>query len=128
MQRSILRALSGRQPRQRRGGQRRLERGIPHSQIGFVNRVGRFVAIYEAKTVVSDGRDSCICRRNLHICQLANDAAPLRYKSSFCPRPERGAETDTVVEQSDGCIGVTNLEMEEIWRCVPEGSPIEIRP
>jgi murein L,D-transpeptidase YafK len=29
---------------------------------------------------------------------------------------------------TDGCIGVTNPEMEEIWRCVPDGAPIEIRP
>ena len=36
LQRSILRALSGRQSRQRRGGQRRLERRIPHCQIGYV--------------------------------------------------------------------------------------------
>jgi len=29
---------------------------------------------------------------------------------------------------TDGSIGVTNQEMEEIWRGVPEGAPIEIRP
>ena len=33
-----------------------------------------------------------------------------------------------LLDWTDGCIGVTNLEMEEIWRCLPEGSPIEIRP
>jgi murein L,D-transpeptidase YafK len=33
-----------------------------------------------------------------------------------------------LLDWTDGCIGVTNLEMEEIWRCVPEGSPIEIQP
>lgn len=27
-----------------------------------------------------------------------------------------------------GCIAVTNAEMEEIWRLVPDGVPIEIRP
>jgi murein L,D-transpeptidase YafK len=29
---------------------------------------------------------------------------------------------------TDGCIAVTNLEIEEIWRLVPVGTPIEIRP
>ena len=27
-----------------------------------------------------------------------------------------------------GCIAVTNAEIEEIWRAVPDGTPIEIRP
>jgi murein L,D-transpeptidase YafK len=29
---------------------------------------------------------------------------------------------------TDGCIAVTNTEIEEIWRLVPEGIPIEIKP
>ena len=29
---------------------------------------------------------------------------------------------------TDGCIAVTNDEMDEIWRTVPDGTPIEIRP
>jgi murein L,D-transpeptidase YafK len=29
---------------------------------------------------------------------------------------------------TDGCIAVTNSEIEEIWRAVPNGTPIEIRP
>lgn len=29
---------------------------------------------------------------------------------------------------TDGCIAVTNGEMDEIWRAVPDGTPIEIRP
>jgi len=29
---------------------------------------------------------------------------------------------------TDGCIAVTNPEIEEIWRAVPNGTPIEIRP
>jgi murein L,D-transpeptidase YafK len=27
-----------------------------------------------------------------------------------------------------GCIAVTNAEIEELWRAVPDGTPIEIRP
>jgi len=27
-----------------------------------------------------------------------------------------------------GCIAVTNAEIEELWRTVPDGTPIEIRP
>jgi len=33
-----------------------------------------------------------------------------------------------LLDWTDGCIGVTNPEIEEIWRCAPEGAPIEIRP
>lgn len=29
---------------------------------------------------------------------------------------------------TDGCIAVTDEEMDEIWRAVPDGTPIEIRP
>jgi murein L,D-transpeptidase YafK len=29
---------------------------------------------------------------------------------------------------TDGCIAVTNAEMDEIWRAVPDGTVIEIRP
>jgi murein L,D-transpeptidase YafK len=29
---------------------------------------------------------------------------------------------------TDGCIAVTNEEMDEIWRIVPDSTPIEIRP
>jgi murein L,D-transpeptidase YafK len=29
---------------------------------------------------------------------------------------------------TDGCVAVTNAEMDEIWELVPDGTPIEIRP
>jgi murein L,D-transpeptidase YafK len=29
---------------------------------------------------------------------------------------------------TDGCIAVTNEEIDQIWRTVPDGTPIEIRP
>lgn len=29
---------------------------------------------------------------------------------------------------TDGCVAVTNEEIDEIWRAVPDGTPIEIRP
>ncbi len=32
-----------------------------------------------------------------------------------------------LMDWTDGCIGVTNAEMDEIWRVVPVGTPIEIR-
>ena len=32
------------------------------------------------------------------------------------------------VDWTDGCIAVTNPEIEEIWRLVPVGTPVEIRP
>jgi murein L,D-transpeptidase YafK len=33
-----------------------------------------------------------------------------------------------VGDWTDGCIAVTNDEIDEIWRVVPNGTPIEIRP
>jgi len=32
------------------------------------------------------------------------------------------------VDWTDGCVAVTNPEIEEIWRLVPTGTPIEIKP
>lgn len=32
------------------------------------------------------------------------------------------------MDWTDGCIAVTNSEMEEIWQLVPDGIPIEIKP
>jgi murein L,D-transpeptidase YafK len=33
-----------------------------------------------------------------------------------------------LVDWTDGCIAVTNPEIEQIWAVVPDGTPIEIRP
>jgi murein L,D-transpeptidase YafK len=33
-----------------------------------------------------------------------------------------------LADWTDGCIAVTNREMDEIWDAVPDGTPIEIRP
>lgn len=33
-----------------------------------------------------------------------------------------------LTDWTDGCIAVTNAEMDEIWDLVPDGTPIEIRP
>lgn len=33
-----------------------------------------------------------------------------------------------LLDWTDGCIAVTNEEIEEIWRLVPDGTEIEIRP
>jgi murein L,D-transpeptidase YafK len=32
------------------------------------------------------------------------------------------------LDWTDGCVAVTNEEMDEIWELVPDGTPIEIRP
>jgi murein L,D-transpeptidase YafK len=32
------------------------------------------------------------------------------------------------IDWTDGCIAVTNSEIEEIWNMVPTGTPLEIRP
>ena len=31
-------------------------------------------------------------------------------------------------DHTDGCIAVTNQEMEELWAAIEEGTPIEILP
>jgi murein L,D-transpeptidase YafK len=33
-----------------------------------------------------------------------------------------------LLDWTHGCIAVTNEEIEQIWRAVPDGTPIEIRP
>jgi len=33
-----------------------------------------------------------------------------------------------VLDWTDGCIAVTDEQMDEIWRAVPDGTPIEIKP
>jgi len=33
-----------------------------------------------------------------------------------------------LADWTDGCVAVTDWEMDEIWRAVPVGTPIEIRP
>jgi murein L,D-transpeptidase YafK len=37
-------------------------------------------------------------------------------------------EFHLVTDWTDGCIAVTNREIEEIWRLVPDGTPIVIMP
>jgi murein L,D-transpeptidase YafK len=32
------------------------------------------------------------------------------------------------MDWTDGCVAVTNDEIEDIWRLVPVGTPVEIRP
>lgn len=34
----------------------------------------------------------------------------------------------TEYDWTEGCIAVTNAEIEQIWRAVPNGSPIQIKP
>jgi murein L,D-transpeptidase YafK len=33
-----------------------------------------------------------------------------------------------LVDWTQGCIAVTNAEIEEIWRVAPDGTPIDIEP
>jgi murein L,D-transpeptidase YafK len=33
-----------------------------------------------------------------------------------------------LIDWTDGCIAVTNSEIDQLWRVVPDGTPIEIRP
>jgi murein L,D-transpeptidase YafK len=36
--------------------------------------------------------------------------------------------THRALDWTDGCVAVTNQEMDEIWQLVPDGTPIEIHP
>ena len=37
-------------------------------------------------------------------------------------------KSHTLHDWTDGCIAVTNEEMDELWKLVPVGTPIEIKP
>lgn len=37
-------------------------------------------------------------------------------------------ETHRTIDWTKGCIALTNDEIDEIWRLVPDGTPIEIKP
>jgi murein L,D-transpeptidase YafK len=43
------------------------------------------------------------------------------------PNEFRG-HSDALGDWTEGCIAVSNAEMDEIWRAVADGTPIEIRP
>lgn len=43
-------------------------------------------------------------------------------------RSPRGGNVTVVSDWTNGCIAVSNSEMEEIWQLVQDGTPIEIRP
>jgi murein L,D-transpeptidase YafK len=36
--------------------------------------------------------------------------------------------SEALGDWTEGCIAVSNAEMDEIWRAVPDGTPIEIKP
>jgi murein L,D-transpeptidase YafK len=36
--------------------------------------------------------------------------------------------SEALGDWTEGCIAVSNVEMDEIWRAVPDGTPIEIKP
>lgn len=42
--------------------------------------------------------------------------------------PKRALQIHKDGDWTDGCIAVTNAEIEEVWSLVPDGIPIEIRP
>ena len=33
-----------------------------------------------------------------------------------------------LIDWTNGCIAVTDAEMDELWLLVPDGTPVEIRP
>ena len=41
---------------------------------------------------------------------------------------EKIGDYQVYADWTQGCIAVTNEEIEELWRAVPNGTPIEIRP
>ncbi len=44
------------------------------------------------------------------------------------PNDYKAAPNEDPGDWTDGCIAVTDAEMDEIWRAVPDGTPIEIKP
>lgn len=66
---------------------------------------------------------------------------PNRADRAFAARYGRSAGGDIFIhgqptgrpgrmrgDWTDGCIALSNAEIEELWRLVPDGTPIEIRP
>ena len=44
------------------------------------------------------------------------------------PRSASVGAAHRTYDWTEGCVAVTNEEIEEIWRAVPDGTPIEIKP
>ncbi|MEW6754421.1 MAG: L,D-transpeptidase family protein [Candidatus Latescibacterota bacterium] len=89
---------------------------------------------------VIDGRNGgSRYHRSLHISYPSRDDVRASRKRGCRPggsimihglpneRHHRGPPL-TTFDWTNGCIAVTNAEIEEIWRLVPDGTPIEIRP
>jgi murein L,D-transpeptidase YafK len=91
-------------------------------------------------TYVLDSRNSrSRFYRSLHISYP--NAADISAARKHCVNPGRDimihglpkgfedlAEYHTDRNWTKGCIAVSNAELDEIWRLVPNGTPIEIRP
>ncbi len=44
------------------------------------------------------------------------------------PNDYEATPNEDLGDWTDGCIAVTDAEMDEIWKAVPDGTPIEIKP
>lgn len=44
------------------------------------------------------------------------------------PRSAAVGAAHRTYDWTEGCVAVTNAEIEEIWRAVPDGTPVEIKP
>jgi hypothetical protein len=42
--------------------------------------------------------------------------------------PEGGGRLHRVIDWTASCIAVTNWEIEELWRAVPDDTPVRIKP
>lgn len=93
----------------------------------------------EGRYVIDSRKRGSAYHRALHISYPSPDDA------AFAAKQKRSAGGDVMIhglpngmgslgklhllrDWTAGCIAVTNAEIEEIWRAVPDGTPIEIRP
>lgn len=93
----------------------------------------------EGKYVIDYRNDESVCYLSLHI--TYPDSAAVRRARSLNVSPggfimihglKNGwgwiGRLHLLSDWTDGCIAVTNREMDELWRAAPDGVPIVIRP
>ena len=114
---SIALGRGGLQPKQRRGD-RRTPEGFYH--IDFRNPKSRFhLALHISYPQKADKERA----RRLGV-DPGGDIMIHGLGDEF---KSLGA-SQHLYDWTDGCIAVTDSEIEEIWRLVPEGTPVEIQP
>ena len=101
-----------------------------------------FATLSSASTVQTLGGkpvEKVLVLKSAHQLQLINDGKPFKtYRISLGKNPKghKLIEGDRrtpeqwfhTLDWTDGCIGMRNVDMREVWNLVKDGTLIEIRP